>query len=240
MRIAIISDVHANLAALESIQEPYDLLLCLGDLVDYGPQPREAIHWVRERGLTVIRGNHDHALGYGVDCRCAPVMQEASITTRRWHSALLSQEDQQYLRGLPITEYLELAGAKIYLAHASPTGDLYDYHIVPDISDEALMNEIYGIDADFIFLGHTHLSMLRVIGTTTILNPGSIGQPRHGDSRASDAIWDDGEIEFFRGAYEVDQTIALLEQAPLPSQVITQLSTVLRSGGAKGYYDGSA
>ena len=83
MRIAIISDVHANLAALESIGEPYDLLLCLGDLVDYGPQPREAIHWVRERALKVIRGNHDHALGYAVDCRCAPVMHEASVTTRR-------------------------------------------------------------------------------------------------------------------------------------------------------------
>jgi predicted phosphodiesterase len=72
MRISIISDLHANLTALESIHEPYDLLLCLGDLVDYGPQPREAIHWVRERALRVIRGNHDHALAYGVDCRCAP------------------------------------------------------------------------------------------------------------------------------------------------------------------------
>jgi predicted phosphodiesterase len=199
------------------------------------PSRREAIRWVRERALRVIRGNHDHALGYGVDCRCAPVVQEASITTRRWHSALLSQEDKQYLRDLPITEYLELAGAKIYLAHASPTGDLYEYHIVPNISDEALVNEIQRIVADFIFLGHTHLPLLRVIGKTTILNPGSIGQPRHGDSRASYAIWDDGEIEFVRGVYEVDQTTALLEQAPLPSQVITQLSTVLRSGGAKGY-----
>ncbi|MBI4524838.1 MAG: metallophosphoesterase [Deltaproteobacteria bacterium] len=72
MRVAIISDVHANLATLESIHEPYDLLLCLGDLVDYGPQPREAIQWVRERALKVIRGNHDQALAYGMDCRCAP------------------------------------------------------------------------------------------------------------------------------------------------------------------------
>ena len=84
MRIAIISDVHANLAALAAITEPYDLLLCLGDLVDYGPQPREAIRWVRERACKVVRGNHDQALGYDMDCRCAPVMKEASVTTRVW------------------------------------------------------------------------------------------------------------------------------------------------------------
>jgi hypothetical protein len=76
MRIAIVSDLHANLAALESIREPYDLLFCLGDLVDYGPQSREAIHWVRERALRVVRRNHDHALAYKADCRCAPVMRE--------------------------------------------------------------------------------------------------------------------------------------------------------------------
>ena len=235
MRIAIISDLHANLAALESIREPYDLLFCLGDLVDYGPQPHEVIHWVRERALRVIRGNHDHALANDVDCRCALVMREASVTTRRWHSRLLSPQEKEYLRGLPITERLEVAGTTFHLAHASPTGDLYDYHIIPDASDEALTEAIEGIEADFILLGHTHLPMLRTIGKTTIINPGSIGQPRHGDSRASYAIWEDGETNFYRGIYDVDQTIALLEQAPLPSPVISQLSTILRTGGAKGY-----
>ena len=104
MRIAIISDVHANLAALEAIEEPYDLLFCLGDLVDYGPQPREAIHWVKERALRVVRGHHDHALAYEEDCRCAPVMRESSVTTREWHSRLLSAQDKQYLHGLPIAD----------------------------------------------------------------------------------------------------------------------------------------
>jgi putative phosphoesterase len=235
VRIAIISDIHANLAALESIQEPYDLILCLGDLVDYGPQPSEAIHWVRERALRVVRGNHDHALANGVDCRCASVMREASVTTRQWHSQLLSREDKEYLRGLPITEHLEMAGAAFHLAHASPTGDLYDYHIVPDAPEAALAEAMEGIEADFILLGHTHLPLLRTIGATTIVNPGSVGQPRHGDSRASYAIWDDGEVKFYRGIYDVSQTIALLDQAPLPDPVISQLSTILRTGGAKGY-----
>ena len=96
MRIVILSDVHANLAALEAIEEPYDVLLCLGDLVDYGPQPQEAIHWVRERAFTVIRGNHDQALAYDVDCGCAPVMKEASVTTRKWHTQILSAEDKRF------------------------------------------------------------------------------------------------------------------------------------------------
>jgi putative phosphoesterase len=235
MRIAIVSDVHANLAALESIQEPYDLLLCLGDLVDYGPQPREAIHWVRERALRVIRGNHDHALGYDVDCRCAPVMKEASVTTRRWHLSLLSQDEREYLRSLPITERLVVAGATFHLAHASPTGDLYDYHIVPDAPDEALTEAIEGIEADFILLGHTHLPMLRTIGRTTIVNPGSVGQPRHGDARASYAVWEDGEIRFCRSVYDVSRTAGLLDHAPLSRSVIIQLSSVLESGGVKGY-----
>lgn len=235
MRIAIISDVHANLAALEAIREPYDLLFCLGDLVDYGPQPGEVIQWVRERALTVIRGNHDHALAYGVDCRCAPVLREASVTTRRWHSQLLSPEDKEYLRGRPITERLEVVGATFHLAHASPTGDLYDYHIIPEAPDEVLTEAIEGIEADFILLGHTHLPMLRTFGTTTIVNPGSVGQPRHGDSRASYAIWEDGEVKFYRDAYDVGRTTALLKQAPLTPSVIIQLSAILETGGWKGY-----
>lgn len=235
MRIAIISDVHANLAALESIQEPYDLLLCLGDLVDYGPQPREVIHWVKERALRVVRGNHDHALAYEADCRCAPVMREASVTTRQWHSRLLSPQDKEYLHGLPITDRVEIAGASLHLAHAAPAGDLYDYHIVPDASDEALRERMEGIKADFILLGHTHLPLLRKIGTTTIVNPGSVGQPRHGDPRASYAIWEDGELKFHHGTYDVKKTTALLKQAPLALSVIIQLNGILESGGTKGY-----
>ena len=234
MRIAIISDVHANLAALESIEEPYDQLLCLGDLVDYGPQPREAVQWVRERALRVIRGNHDHALAYGVDCRCAPVMREASVTTRQWHSQLLSAQEKEYLHGLPITERLEVAGATFHLAHASPTGDLYDYHIIPEAPDEVLTESIKGIEADFILLGHTHLPMLRIIGKTAVVNPGSTGQPRHGDPRASYVVWEDGEVKFCRGAYDVSRTTALLKQAPLAHSVISQLNSILESGGAKG------
>jgi putative phosphoesterase len=235
MRIAIISDVHANLAALESIAESYDLLFCLGDLVDYGPQPGEVIHWVKERAWRVVRGNHDHALAYEADCRCAPVMREASVTTRRWHAQILPPQDKEYLHGLPIIERVEAGGASFHLAHAAPAGDLYDYHIVPDASDEALKEQIAGIGADFILLGHTHLPLLRKIGTTTIINPGSVGQPRHGDPRASYAIWEDGELQVRHGVYDVTKTTALLRQAPLPLSVISQLNGILESGGAKSY-----
>jgi putative phosphoesterase len=147
----------------------------------------------------------------------------------------LSPEDKEYLRSLPITERLELAGATFHLAHGAPTGDLYDYHIIPDAPDEALTEAIDELEADFILLGHTHLPMLRTVGTTTIVNPGSVGQPRHGDSRASYAIWEDGEIRFQHSAYDVSRTTALLKQAPLTLSVIIQLSTILESGGATGY-----
>ena len=234
MRIIIISDVHANLAALEAVQEPYDVLLCLGDLVDYGPQPGEAIQWVRERAFTVIRGNHDQALAYDMDCGCAPVMKEASVTTRTWHTQILSAEDKQYLRGLPLSAHVELGGATFFLAHASPTGDLYKY-LRPEVTDEVLEEEIRGIDADYVFIGHTHLPMIRHLGKTIIVNPGSVGQPRHGDPRACYVVWEDGEVRFCRSAYDTSQTIAALAQAPLPGPVITKLTSILRTGGAKGY-----
>lgn len=234
MRIVIISDVHANLAALEAIQEPYDFLLCLGDLVDYGPQPREVIRWVRKRAFKVIRGNHDQALAYDMDCRCAAVMKEASVTTRAWHTQLLSAEEKVYLRELPLSEHFELGEATFFLAHASPTGDLYKY-LRPQISDAALAEEIRGIDTDFIFIGHTHLPMIRHIGKTTIVNPGSVGQPRHGDPRASYVVWEDGAVHFRRVPYDTSKTIFALEQAPLSSSVIAQLTGILRTGGAKGY-----
>jgi putative phosphoesterase len=234
MRIAIISDVHANLAALEAVTEPYDLLLCLGDLVDYGPQPREALQWVRERAFKVVRGNHDQALGYDLDCHCAPVMKEASITTRMWHTQLLGEDEKAYLRQLPVREYCDLGGTTFLLAHASPTGDLYTY-LRPEISDEVLAEEIQGIDADFIFIGHTHLPMMRRLGKTIIVNPGSVGQPRHGDPRASYVIWEDGDVHFRRVPYDTQKTIVALERAPLPHPVITQLTGILRTGGAAGY-----
>ncbi len=234
MRIVILSDVHANLAALEAIEEPYDVLLCLGDLVDYGSQPGEAIQWVRERVFTVIRGNHDQALAYDMDCGCAPVMKEASVTTRKWHTQILSAEDKPYLRKLPLSARVELGGATFFLAHASPTGDLYKY-LRPEVADEVLKEEIRGIDADFVFIGHTHLPMIRHLGKITIVNPGSVGQPRHGDPRACYVIWEDGEVHLCHSAYDIQKTIAALEHAPLPGPVITQLSGILRTGGAKGY-----
>lgn len=234
MRIVILSDVHANLAALEAIEEPYDVLLCLGDLVDYGPQPQEAIHWVRERAFTVIRGNHDQALAYDMDCGCAPVMKEASVTTRAWHTQILLAEDKQYLRELPLSTRIELGGATFFLAHASPTGDLYKY-LRPEVADEVLEEEIRGIDADFVLIGHTHLPMLRHIGKTTIVNPGSVGQPRHGDRRASYVVWEDGEIHVHCVPYDINRLIARLMQAPLPDSVVIQLAGILSTGGAKGY-----
>jgi putative phosphoesterase len=234
MRIAIISDVHANLAALEAITEPYDLLLCLGDLVDYGPQPREALWWVRERACKVVRGNHDQALGYDMDCHCAPVMREASVTTRLWHTQLLNDDEKAYLRQLPVREYCDLGGTTFLLAHASPTGDLYTY-LRPEVSDEVLTEESRGVDTDFIFIGHTHLPMLRRLGKTTIVNPGSIGQPRHGGPEASYVLWEDGDIHFRRIPYDTKKTIATLERAPLPHPIIVQLTEILRTGGAAGY-----
>jgi putative phosphoesterase len=147
----------------------------------------------------------------------------------------LAEQDKEYLRRLPITEDIQVAGTRFHLAHAAPNGDLYAYHITPDADLATLEKEVDGIDADFILLGHTHLPLLQRVGEKTIVNPGSVGQPRHGDSRLSYAVWEDGEINFRRIRYDVNRTVRLLQEAPLSSSVISQLTEILRTGGAKGY-----
>jgi putative phosphoesterase len=147
----------------------------------------------------------------------------------------LSDSDKEYLRRLPITEDIQVAGSRFHLAHAAPNGDLYAYHITPAADLATLEKEVDGIDADFILLGHTHLPLLRTINGKTIVNPGSIGQPRHGDSRLSYAVWEDGHIKFHRLSYDVNRTVNLLKKAPLSEPVISQLTEILRTGGAKAY-----
>src|SRR5262249_35964050 len=91
MKILIVSDIHANWPALSAVvaEEPYDRLICLGDIVDYGPHPRLCLAYIRQHADWVIRGNHDNALGFGVDCGCRGDFRELSVSTRAWHRTLV-------------------------------------------------------------------------------------------------------------------------------------------------------
>jgi putative phosphoesterase len=229
MRLLIISDVHANLEALAALKESYDHLLCLGDLVDYGPSPREALQCLRERAFAIVRGNHDTAVGYRVDCQCVPPYRELSLATREYMWQVLPEEDLAYLRSLPVNRTLELGGARFYLCHAAPSNNLYRY--LPLESPEAVWAEEAGrVEADFILIGHTHQQFVRPVGRKTFLNPGSLGQPKGVGPVACYAIWEDGHIELKRLPYAYRDTMAKIDRTPLAMDIKAKLKMVLEHG----------
>jgi putative phosphoesterase len=229
MKILIISDIHANIEALEAIREDYDYLFCLGDLVDYGPSPRECIEYIRKNSYAAVLGNHDNAVAFHVDCKCNEAYKPMSIKTRELMWKILSEEDILYLKSLPLNRSLKLDGAKFFLTHATLTDNLFKY-MPPDSPDYLWQQELEGVDADFLLLGHTHISMIKRIGKTTIINPGSVGQSKDIPARASYAIWNDGEIEIQRVTYDINKTIRKIRSTPLDNYIKTSLIQVLEHG----------
>ena len=234
MKILIISDIHSNYEALLAVAEAErhaDQTWCLGDLVDYGPQPAEVVQWIRHHARLCVRGNHDFALAFNEDCHCGKRFRELSVSSRQMNRQLLTAEQIAWLQLLPGTEEIVLENCRFRLAHAAPNGNLYRY-LVPGITDIELAGEMEGILADVVFCGHTHFPMIRKVDGKLFVNPGSVGQPRDGDPRASYAVWDDGVIKLRRTKYDISKTVEKLRACPLPARMADQLSLVLQTGGA--------
>lgn len=227
MRILILSDLHANLQALTAIREDYDELWVLGDLVDYGPDPAEAIDFVRSHATLVVRGNHDHAVGYDADPQCSAAFRQMAEETRRYTIAVLDERRKRYLRELPLTVVREVNGVRFHLSHALPSDPLHPY-FGPDAArwDE----EARRVEADVVLTGHTHLPFIRQAGGRLVVNPGSVGQPKHGRPEACYAVWEDGRIELRSARYDVEAAIRRVFGLPLNEQVREQLAQVLRAG----------
>jgi putative phosphoesterase len=228
VKIAIVSDIHANLAALRAFPENYDELWMLGDLVNYGPQPAETVQLVRRLAAAAIRGNHDHAVAFREDPRCSPRFRKMAKETQKVSESLLGMEQKRYLKELPLQVELERGGARFYLCHATPTNPLHSYC---QAESERWVQECAALAADFLLVGHTHLPFLRKIGKCTVVNPGSLGQPKTGKPEACYAVWNDGAIQLKSFKYPVGETIARIRDLGLSSLVENHLIHVLRSGG---------
>jgi len=228
MRICIISDLHANFEALSALPRDYDELWVLGDLVNYGPDPGAAIEFVRSHASTVIRGNHDNAVGFGADCRCSPRFREMADTTRDFTVSALSAADKQFLRTLPMCACRQLNGDVFFLCHATPTDLLYEYR--PPDSPLWAEEEESSSGANIILAGHTHLPFSHTFKKRLVANPGSLGQSRAGDSRARYAVWQDGKIELKAYEYPIEKTVAKVLALPVPAEVKRDLVHVLRTG----------
>src|SRR5665647_3436734 len=120
-RILLIADIHGNYESLQTVLEiPHDRVICLGDVVNYGPEPDRCIDLLRERAIRTIRGNHDNAVAFKVDCQCGYRYKHLSIATREYTWKILDRARMEYLQKLPPLIKEEIDGKKLYLTHGSP------------------------------------------------------------------------------------------------------------------------
>jgi predicted phosphodiesterase len=124
MKIGIISDLHGNYEALQSLPEHFDELWVLGDLVNYGPEPGAVIEFVKSNSTIIVRGNHDHSIGYDVDPRCTTRFQKIADITRRYTGSVLDKKQKDFLRALPLKLELKRRESSFYLCHAKPSDPL--------------------------------------------------------------------------------------------------------------------
>ncbi len=150
MRIVIISDLHGNYEALRSLRENYDELWVLGDLVNYGPEPGAVVDFVKANSSVVVRGNHDHSLGYDVDPRCGARFQKMADVTRRYSASVLKKDQKEFLRLLPLKLELKRQDTSFYLCHAKPSDPLHCY--CPEQSEE-WVKELGQVKANVLLVG---------------------------------------------------------------------------------------
>lgn len=227
MRILVVSDIHGNRAALDAIQEPHDVCLCLGDIVEYGPQPVECIDWVRANAHHTVRGNHDHGAAQNVDIFGVSGFRYLTMATRQGTVRMLSETDRRFLMGLPLTKMVTLGGLRFLLVHATPRDPLEEY-LPPNA--EAWATRVAGIRADFVLVGHTHYQWHAQVGKAQIVNPGTVGLPRNGNPRACYAIIEDANVTLKQVDYDIEATVAALDGCGFPAVACEQLAGVYRIG----------
>jgi putative phosphoesterase len=237
MKILIISDLHANLEALAAIPKGFDQLWVLGDLVNYGPNPSEVIEFVRENAAIVVRGNHDHSLAFDEDPRCSPRFRAMADETRTYTRSVLSEGQREYLRSLPLKAAVDVDKTAFLMCHAVPADPLFEYR--REESPEWLADEV-GPGVDLELVGHTHLPFRRSLEDRLIVNPGSVGQPKHGRAEACYATWQDGRITLEAAEYDVERTVEKLRRLSLSTIVFDDLAYVLRNGSAPPTLVGSS
>jgi len=239
MRILVISDIHANLNALEAVlndADGVDATWCLGDVVGYGPDPNECIARIRGLpNLVCLLGNHDAAALGKIDVEAFNAEARASV---QWMQSALSAESLAFLKDLPE----KVTIGNVTLAHGSPRNPVWEY--ILDLRVAQINFSFF--ETQFCMIGHTHLPviyrmvsdysavrmMVPVAGERMalkpreLLNPGSVGQPRDRDARAAYAVFEPEEAiwEYHRVAYDVANVQKRIYDANLPSRHALRLA----------------
>ena len=239
MRYAIVSDVHGNLESLQralALIDPTDTVLCLGDIVGYGPNPNECIRLIRERASNAVLGNHDLAAieNYGVE-----YFNDAARAAIEWTQHVLDRENRDWLNALSY----ELRFPEFLLVHGAPV-NYFEYILDKRTAAKAFERT----DAPVVFVGHTHIAEYWVLepdgtvghkhmqhggelifepGKRYIVDVGSVGQPRDLNPEASIVFFEPekGRVEWVRYEYPIDTVQHKIHDAHLPDYLATRLES---------------
>src|SRR5690606_32048576 len=247
MIYALLSDVHANLPALEAVladldaRTDVDAVYHLGDLVGYAPSPDEVVQLLKDRSIPGVAGNYDSTTATDYKhcgCRYEDARQEElSHLSYEWTRAHVSQETKRYLGALPFRIDVRplgghVAGPRLILLHGNPV--LNTVYWTADRTDRFCVQMAENVNAksgDVIAFGHTHMPWHREIGGVHFVNTGSVGRPKDGDARAGYALVGmDGSgvtVEMVRVQYDVERTAAAIVAGDLPDE----FAEILRTGG---------
>lgn len=238
MKVAVVSDIHANLLALEAVlaeidRDPPDELWCLGDVVGYGAQPNECVRIIADRATVCLAGNHDLA---ALDALDISSFSPAAAEAARWTREQLDDGSQEFLTSLEATD----ESREVAIYHGSPRDPIWEYVLWPDQAGECISRQATRV----AMVGHSHVALCfraaddgdidatqgaQVAAGTTLdvsdgrwlLNPGSVGQPRDGDPRAAWLVLDTEAwtAAYNRVDYPVDEAAESIINAGLPEHL---------------------
>lgn len=253
MIIALFSDIHANLPALESFfkdveaRQP-DVIYCLGDLVGYNIWPNEVIQEIRKRHIPVIAGNYDDGIGRSSDdCGCAyktDVEKEMGKISISYTNSVIGEDERAWLRSLPShirIEYPSNDGKlQLLLVHGSPRK--INEYLFEDRDEKSLLKILEQANADILCFGHTHQPYHRILESNIngknivrhAINIGSVGKPKDGnpqggyvllhiDQRSNRLDKESISVEFIRFDYDIEKAAMAIETSPLPDKYADML-----------------
>lgn len=253
MRIALFSDIHANLPALEAFFKDVetkntDAIYCLGDLVGYNIWPNEVIDEIRKRGIPTIAGNYDWGIGRSSDdCGCAYKTDEEKALGKvsiSYTNEVVKDEQRAYLRTLPAHIRLEYQlnndKRNILFVHGSPRK--VNEYLFEDRDEKSMLRIMEQADADIMCFGHTHKPYHRILNSGNegadhfrhAINIGSVGKPKDSDPRGGYVILtinpdstvtdkESIEVEFIRFDYDIEKAAKAVEDSPLPNEYADML-----------------
>lgn len=233
MRIAVFSDIHANLPALQSVLKDIrrtgvDVMVCLGDLVGYAPFPNEVIETVRDLEIPTIMGNYDQGVGFDLeDCGCAYRTEKEKALGQEslhWTRNTVTPKNKDFLRNLLPRYELEVGAFRFLFVHGSPRR--INEYLFPDRPDSSFLHMMAGESANVLVCGHTHIPFFREVNGLFIVNDGSVGRPKDGDWRATWALLEVEEklrVSFCRCEYDLTLLKEAYPRSGLPGEFLEDL-----------------